>query len=64
MPAYIKTAKKVFEYPDAPAARRALPRIRRTDHAAYIVPPAQEFETLKQTPSDQVVYSSPARRGN
>lgn len=52
---YIKTRRKVFEYPNIAAAQQALPRIRRTDITATIVPADEEFETLRTTPAPDFI---------
>lgn len=59
---YIKTKRRVFQYPDLPAAELALPRMRRADHTATIVPPSEEFEVLRRTQSTDVVLAPRPRK--
>lgn len=52
---YIKCRVKLFQYPNTKAAEAALPRIHRADPAARLVPPEEEYDLLKATPSADVV---------
>lgn len=52
---YIKCRVKVLQYPNIKAAEAALPRIRRADPKAYIVPEESEYDLLKTTPPGDVV---------
>jgi hypothetical protein len=52
---YIQTRRKVFQYGSLQAAEIALPRIRRTDHSARIIPEGEEYDVLRVTPNHSVV---------
>lgn len=55
---YIKCRCKVLQYADLKAAAAALPRIRRADPSARLVPEDEEYELLRTTPSEDVVVKS------
>jgi phytoene/squalene synthetase len=61
MSAWIQTQSRVFEYPDAAAAARALPRLRRADASARVLPAGAQFAVLKATMSTQVVLQERRR---
>lgn len=63
MSAWIQTKARVFEYPDAASAARALPRLRRTDASARVIPAGEQFAVLKATMSTQVVLQERRRLG-
>lgn len=61
---WIQTHSKVFEYGGLQAAEIALPRIRRTDPTARIIPEEQEYDVLRRTPPSQLVLLEAGRKAS